>query len=126
MSFEALLTHKVEVYRRSGDVDEYGQPVDQNPSQIPLGDPLHIFPCRLNIKSGGLAMEERSRDVFLTKNVIFTMPNIDIEEDDAVRVLDENGNELLPISKIDLRETYTASTSAHHWEIQIVTMAGPH
>lgn len=125
MAFESLLIHTVEVYRRSGEEDAFGQPVDFNPSQV-TGDPVHTFPCRLNRKTGGVAMEERSRDVFLTQNVIFTMPGIDIREDDAVRVLDETGAELLPMSKIDSKDFATDLSTTHHWEIKIITMTGPH
>lgn len=125
MSFASLLIHTVEVYRRSGEEDAYGQPVDFNPSSIPPVNPTHTFPCRLNRKTGGVAMEERSRDVFLTQNVIFTMPGIDIREDDAVRVLDENGAELLPMSKIDSKDFSPGLAGTHHWEIKIITMTGP-
>jgi hypothetical protein len=123
MAFADLLCHTVEVYRRSGDVDDLGQPVDANPSQM-SGPPTATYPCRLNPKSGGLAMEERSLDVFVQRYTLYT-EMVDIHEDDAVRVLDENGAELLPISKIYSTNVATGFGGSDHLEIELLSQTGP-
>ncbi len=124
MAYEDLLPHTVEVYRRSGETDDFGQPVDANPSQIDTSSPTATYPGRLVNKSGGLTMEERSLDVFVTRFTLFTGV-VDIIESDAVRVLDIDGSEILPVAKIESKDLHHAFGTPHHLEISIVTQSGP-
>ncbi len=131
MAFADLLCHTVEVYRRSarldgppGDVDRFGQPEDANPSQMPDDQLTHTFRARLQPKSGGLTMEERSIDVYTTTLTLYT-EMVDIIEDDILRVLDENGVELLPKSKIYSKDVAVGFGGSDHLEITLITQSGP-
>lgn len=124
MAFADLLCHSVEVYRRSGATDDLGQPVDQNPSQMPDDQLFATYRARLNPKSGGLTMEERSESVYTTTLMLYT-EMVDIREDDVVRVLDEHGEELLPKSKISNKATATGYGGADHLEITLISQSGP-
>ncbi len=122
--FEDLLIHTVEVHRRSGRIDRLGQPVDVNPRQHDQGEPVTTYRCKLTRASGGLTMEERSIDVFQYRWKLYTELGVDIRTDDAVRVLDENMVEIMPLSKIT-NKSVSAGLSGHDLEFIIWTQQGP-
>lgn len=130
MAFADLLCHTVEVYRRSarlsppGDIDRFGQPEDANPSQMPDDQLVGTYRARLQPKSGGLTMEERSQDVFTKYRTLYT-EMVDILEDDIVRVLDEGGAEMLPKSKVYSKDVATGYGAADHLEITLISQTGP-
>lgn len=70
-------------------------------------------------------MEERSVDVFVARFELFTDPDADIHENDVVRVLDENGDELLAISKIYSRNDIAGFAGTHHLEFDLLSQTGP-
>lgn len=121
-----LLIHEVQVFRRSGKRDRFGQQVDVNPSQIDISTPTATYPCRLSNPRGGLVMQERAVDVFEVRYVIFTATGVDLNEDDSVRVIDPRTDyELLPISKIALKKVVSDGTGVHHLEYEVWSQAGP-
>ena len=122
--FSELLIHTVQVYARSGRTDRFGQPVDSNPSQV-SATPTSTYPCRAYRKTGGRVMQERSIDVFEKPWMIFTETSADIYEDDIVRVVDADGNELLDKSAITYAETVYDGAGAHHKEFTIIEQSGP-
>ena len=119
-----LLVHRVEVYARSGRRDRFGQQKDSNPSQL-VGDPIATYPCRVYMKSGGLEMEERNVDVFARVWEMFTDLDADIREDDAVRVLGQDGTVLVTVAKIKDAETVFDGTGPHHKEFMVWEHTGP-
>ncbi len=121
--FAGLLLHEATVYRRSGDVDRFGQPVDQNPTII--GPVTSTFRCRLTSGRGGRINDERSRDVFEVTYDLFAEVDEDVMEEDTVKVVDPNtGTVLLPYSKVKLKETKYDRTGPHHLELQVVVQRG--
>lgn len=131
MTLEGLLVHRVEVHRRSGRTDRFGQPVDVNPTQHTEGQTVATYDCRLSRGrgdggGGGLAMQERSIDVFETRYVIYTDLDVDIREDDHVRVTDpSSGLVLLPLSKITNKAIASDGVGAHHLELEVRVQRGP-
>lgn len=127
MTLSGLLLHEVEVYRRSGRTDRFGQPVDVNPRQHVAGENIVArYPCRAYMKSGGLVMQERSIDVFERRWIMYTELDADIREDDAVRIIDPvDGREILEISKISDSEVKYDSIGPHHKEFTIWNQGGP-
>ena len=124
--FDELLCHTVTVYRRSGKVDRFGQPVDVNPGQH-SGTATSTCKGRLYSGSGGLTMKERSIDVFEETPKLITGPDADINEDDAVKVTDTaTGEVLLPITKIKLKSSVHAFGTMHHLEFDLWSQRGPH
>ena len=124
--FSDLLIHTVEVYRRTGLKDRFGQPMSVNPRQnISAGEALvHVYPCRVDRGTGGLTMQERSIDVFETMWEMFTNPDVDIRTDDACRVLDEVGNELVPMAKCKVKSAAADSAHTHHLEFILWAQSG--
>lgn len=120
--FAGLLLHTAEVYRRSGDVDRFGQPVDQNPTIV--GPLTSSFRCRLTSGRGGRINDERSRDVFEVTYDLFAETDADVMEEDTVKVIDANGTVLLPYAKVKLKETKYDRTGPHHLELQVVVQRG--
>lgn len=120
--FAGLLLHTATVYRRSGDLDRFGQPVDQNPSI--LGDEIGSFRCRLTSGRGGRVNDERSRDVFEVTYDLFAEIGADVNEEDTVKVTDAGGTVLLPYSKVKLKETKYDRNGPHHLELQVVVQRG--
>jgi hypothetical protein len=130
--FSDLLIHTVQVYRRIEDsqgrrrVDRFGQELSVNPRQHEVdGETLvHSYPCRVNRGKGGMVMAERMVDTFVQRWEMFTLPDVDIITDDACRVLDENGNELVPLSKVMVKSVAAGATGAHHLEFQLWAQSG--
>lgn len=128
-----MLIHTVQVYRRTESspgvrvTDRFHQEESVNPRQHEVdGETLHgTYPCRLTRGRGGLTMMERSVDVFETRFKLYTMLNVDINADDAVRVLDETGAELLGISKIAIKSQAADALGGHHLEFDIWSQGGP-
>lgn len=121
--FAGLLLHTAEVYRRSGDLDRFGQPVDQNPTIT--GPMTSTFRCRLTSGRGGRVNDERSRDVFEVTYDLFAEVGADVMEEDTVKVVDPStGTVLLPYSKVKLKETKYDLNGAHHLELQVVVQRG--
>lgn len=122
--FTSLLPHEAVVHRRSGEVDRFGQAVDQNPTQA--GAETGRFRCRLSSGRGGRVMDERSRDVFEVTYQLFADPDADVLEDDNVEIVDAaTGTVLLPIAKVKLKETLYDSGLPHHLELLLVSQRGP-
>lgn len=123
-SFAALLPHEAVVHRRSGRVDRFGQPVDQNPAQA--GAATGTFRCRLSSARGGRVNDERSIDVFEVTYQLFALPDADIQEDDNVLVRDAlTGVTLLPMAKVKIKETLYDAGAPHHLELLLVSQRGP-
>jgi hypothetical protein len=127
VSFEALLIHTVQVYRRTGAVDRLGQPESINPRQHTIdGETLiHTYPCRAFMSAGGLRMNERMTDTFERQFTVYTSVDVDIHEDDALRAIGVDGHIIFGLSKIKDSETKYDSTGAHHCEFTIWEQAGP-
>ncbi len=125
MAFADLLVQKVQVFARSGRTDRFGQPKDSNPSQI-TGSPVATYPCRINLKSGGLEMEERNIDVFARVWLMFVKLDASVNENDVVRVIGSDGSTVVVTSAIvkDV-ETINDSTGPHHKEILVWERTGP-
>jgi len=132
--FTGLLCHTAEVYRRQTDPatgqrlkDRFGQQLSTNPQQHTVGGETLVstFPCRLTRESGGLQMMERSVDVYVGRLKLYCDLDADIKEDDAVRVLDSDGTELLPLSKILVKTTASGFGGGHHLECSIYVQRGP-
>jgi hypothetical protein len=133
VALEGLLCHTVQVYRRTvaedtGErkVDRFGQQLATNPQQHQVdGQTLHAtYRCRVTRSRGGLLQEERMVDVFQQMWTMYTDLDVDIMTDDAVRVLDENGNELVPRAKIKTKSTATGYAGSHHFEYQLWAQSG--
>jgi hypothetical protein len=131
MSFEGLLIHKAEVYRREEingqpKVDRFGQQLSVNPRQHEIGGEtlFATYPCRANLARGGLLQEERFVDTFQQMWKIFLKPYVDIETTDAVRILDEDDNEIVPLSKVQLKAVAANGISRHHLEITVWAQLG--
>ncbi len=121
---EDLLVHQVEVHRRSGRRDRFGQQVDVNPRQHTVGEHVATYPCRLTRGTGGLTMQERAVDTFETTFRLYTSLDVDILSEDAVRVVDGAGNELLGLSKIKNRSVASDGEGPHHLEF-VIWSQGP-
>jgi hypothetical protein len=127
VGFEALLIHTVQVYRRSGEVDRLGQPLSVNPRQHEIdGETLvHTYPCRVDRGKGGLVMNERMIDTFEQTWCMYTLPDVDIITNDACRVLDGDGNEIVPLSKVKIKSAAADSSRTHHLEFDLWAQSGP-
>jgi hypothetical protein len=127
LALNQLLIHTVEVYRRSGATDRFGQPKSVNPRQHQVGGEtlVHTYPCRTYMKSGGLLMNERMIDTFEKVNILYTDVGVDIREDDAVRVVDANGYETVGLCKIKDSEIKYDSRGPHHCEFTLWIQDGP-
>jgi hypothetical protein len=127
VGFEALLIHELQVYRRTGEVDNFGQPKSINPRQHEIdGETLvHTYPCRAFMSAGGLRMNERMIDTFERQFTVFTSIDVDINEDDALRAIGVDGHLIFGLSKIKDSETKYDSTGPHHCEYTIWEQAGP-
>ena len=125
MAIDDLLVETVQVYARSGRTDRFGQAKDSNPSQI-TGSPVATYPCRVNLKSGGLEMEERNIDVFARIWQMFVKPDANVNENDVVRVLGSDGSTVLVTSAIvkDVETVYDG-VGPHHKEILVWERTGP-
>ncbi len=125
--YSGLLIHTVEVYRRTGRTDRFGQPESVNPRQHEIGGEtlLARYPCRAYMSAGGLKMEERMIDTFERQFTMFTECGVDIREDDAVRVLASDGHVIFGLSKIKDSEIKYDSTGPHHCEFTVWEQAGP-
>lgn len=134
MALEGLLCHTVQVYRRQLEadtgkrkVDRFGQQLAVNPQQHEIDGQTLIatYPCRVTRPRGGLLQEERMVDVFQQLWTMFTSTEIDIESDDALRVLDENGNELVPRAKVKRKMPTAGFAGLHHYEFLLWAQDGP-
>ncbi len=125
MALVDLFIHTVEVFRRSGELDRLGQAVDVNPSQYEPGTGIASYPCRLDPGKGGLVMQERAIDVFEVRYMVYTHPDVDIREDDALRVTGVFGEELMPPSKVVLKNFSYGEKLPHHLEILCISQRGP-
>lgn len=131
MSFDQLLIHKAQVYRRKtvdGKQvrDRLGQVVTANPRQHEVeGETLFAtYPCRANRAKGGLLMEERFVDTFQQRWTVYLKPNVDLISTDAMQILDENGNVLAPLGKIQIKAQAAGMTGAHHLEVELWVQEG--
>lgn len=122
--FEQLLVHRVEVYHRQVRRDRLGQQVDVNPS-LRSGPPDAVYACRAYQKSGGLAMQERSVDVFERRYMVHTGLDAEISETDAVRVVGAGGEEIVQLSKVFSGETKYDGRGPHHKEFILFNQGGP-
>lgn len=122
MAFSALLVHTAQTYRRSGDLDEFGQPSDVQQGDLYLED----VPCRANVNAGGERFGERSLDVVVETAEVFFLPGVDIREDDALEVFDQDGAKIIGLdSNITLVRRATDGTGAtHHVEVLTQTIRG--
>lgn len=121
MSYASLFVHRVRVYRRTGTLDRFGQPVVGEGSHTLVGE----HACRLNEKSGGEAFTERSRDVIQETGTLFVLAGVDIREDDQVEIFDPR-NDYVLVSEGNvkqLRRVYD-SRSWHHTEATIHVVRG--
>lgn len=125
MSLATLLIHTLEVHQRTGRIDRFGQQVDVNPTRNTAGQVVTSFPCRLTRGKGGLVMRERAVDVFEKRYTIFLEPDAGVTEDDAVRVIDASGNELLPLTKVENKTMAYDGVGAHHLELHVWSQRGP-
>ncbi len=123
--FATLLPQTVEVYGRSGQVDRFGQPVDSNPRQNTLGRPIGSWPCKAYMKSGGLVNQERSLDVFERVHYVLTQLDCDLQENDAVRVLDQDGEIFVHLAIVKDSEVKYAGLKPHHKEFCLIEQSGP-
>ena len=121
--FADLLIHTLEVYRRSGAVDRFGQPVDSNPSVT--GPLTASYRCRLSGKSGGRVNDERSLDVFEVLHRVFVEPTADVQEDDTVRVISAEGVEIMPRAKVWRKAHISDAIGIHHLEVDCQVQRGP-
>lgn len=134
MSFERLLIHSLEVYRRQTEddgvtrkTDRFNQELSINPRQHEVdGETLiHRYPCRAFMSAGGLLMNERMVDTFERQFTVYTSTDVDIREDDAVRAVGVDGHIIFGLSKIKDSETKYDSSGPHHCEYTIWEQAGP-
>jgi hypothetical protein len=125
VGFTAKLLHVCEVYRRSGEKDRFGQPVDANPSLI-QGTLTNTYICRVDPGKGGMTMTERSIDVYSVRYMLYTQPDCDIREDDSIRVLDPKTDEVLvPYAKVKQKNKVYDIDGPHHVEIELLSQRGP-
>mgnify|MGYP001573210218 CR=1 FL=1 len=118
--------HEVEVRRRSGATDRFGQPVDANPTEGATGALVGRFKCRLDPGKGGLVNQERSRDVFEVRHMLYMEPDADVREDDTIKVTDtRTGTVLLPSAKVKVKGTSYDARGAHHLEVEAWVQRGP-
>lgn len=127
MTFVGLLPHTVQVYRRTGETDRFGQAKSQNPRQHTVdGETLvHTYPGRAYMKSGGLAFAERAVDAFEREYMVFLDIGCDIQEDDAIRVLGATGEVVFGLAKVKDSAVVYAYGEAHHVEIRAWEQSGP-
>jgi hypothetical protein len=126
--FTNLLIHELQVFRRSGDVDRFGQPVDANPTFA--GPATGSYPCRISSKSGnqsgGRDTDDYSQDVFEINYRVFVDPDADVREDDTVMVLDPRTSyELMPKALVTRKAVVSDGVAAHHLEIDCRVERGP-
>lgn len=124
--FDELLVHEVEVRRRSGSVDRFGQPTDSNPTKLSAAAVVATYPCRMTRGSRGRANEERSLDVFADQLELFVAPDADIQEDDALKVTDPaTGDVLMPLAIVKLKNLVYDGIGPHHLEVHALVQRGP-
>jgi hypothetical protein len=126
VALNQLLIHTLEVYRRTGETDRFGQPKSQNPRQHTVsGETLiHTYPCRAYMSAGGLVMQERMIDTFERQFTVYTDIDVDIHEDDALRCVGVDGHVIFGLSKIKDSETKYDARGPHHCEYTIWEQAG--
>jgi len=130
VSFDGLLIHTAEVYRRPVDaggnpqVDRFGQAKGSNPGTI-TSALATTYPCRCYPKSGGFVMQERAVDVLQNRFCVLTGPDADIYEDDSLRIVDANGHEITPKTKVSSRDDIYDAVGLHHLEFELWVQTGP-
>jgi hypothetical protein len=77
------------------------------------------------MKSGGLLMEERYVDVFQRIFMLYAKHDVDIREDDAVRVTGQDGHVIIGLAKVKDSEVKYNGSARHHSEFTIWEQAGP-
>jgi hypothetical protein len=127
LAFEQLLIHTLEVYRRTGATDRFGQPQSVNPRQHEVGGEtlVHTYPCRAFMNAGGLEFNERDIDTFSRQFCVYTTVDVDINEDDALRCIGVDGHIIFGLLKIKDSETKYDSKGPHHCEFTCWEQAGP-
>lgn len=123
--YTELLIHYVDVRRRTGRVDRFGQPIDDNPSKAAVTDLVGTYAGRVYTKSGGLTNEERSRDVFQELRYLHMEPDADVREDDIVTVRDRDGREVMPAAKVMDKKPIYDGKGLHHLELVLQVQRGP-
>ncbi len=115
---------KAEIWRRGSGTDRFGQPTTDYGD-----DPVHIYPCRVsyaginasNFKSGEMA-SERYVDLVGETRLVFLPDTADVSERDQVRVVNNAGDEILPMTSIySVRPRYGRGGTIHHTEIVTIT-----
>ena len=69
-------------------------------------------------------MTERSRDVFDYTHELFLGPDVDVREDDFVRVTSSSGTVIMPEAHVKLRRLVFDGTTAHHVECLLLAQQG--
>lgn len=115
MSYDALLIHTVEVRRRDGATDRFGQPVE------PRGDRFAdaVYRGRLSGLSGAERFGERSHDSVVQTAKVFLEAGAILAEADLVTVRDRDGTILAgPADVTEVTPAYDAF-GGHHLEAKI-------
>lgn len=118
--FEDHLVHTVEVRRRSGRADRFGQPAEPRSADTPLA----TYAGRLTVATGGERFAERSHDVVVTTHTLFLEVGADVREDDKITVLDEYGRTLIAMANPTLVSRPRDSAGEHHVEVKITEVRG--
>jgi hypothetical protein len=115
MAFADLLQHSATTWRRSGALDEFGQPADVNANSVQW---LDSEPCRMSRTSGGERFTERSLDVIVEMTEIFFSADVDVRESDQVEVRDAGQNVMLARTSVTLVRVVTdGGGQPHHLEV---------
>lgn len=110
--FEDLLIQTAVIFRRSGDVDSFGQPKADN-------EEWGRYPCRVTNASGGEQNTERSHDVIITNHTVFLASDADVREDDEVTVVGTEDEEIVPRGQVTLKKHPYDGVGPHHKEILV-------
>lgn len=111
--YDDLLIQTAVIFRRSGDLDRFGQP--EGPGLSEHGR----YPCRATNASGGEQNTERSHDVIITNHKVFVSSEADVREDDELTVVGINGEEIVPRGNITLMRQPYDGAGPHHVELTV-------
>jgi hypothetical protein len=116
MSYDSLLIHDVEVRRRNGQSDRFGQPVEPSPDRFADA----VYRGRLGARSGGEQFPERSHDVVVETAKVYLQLGAELSESDRVTVRDPRTGRVLA-QNCDVTEVTVAEDSQgpHHIEAKI-------
>ena len=113
--FEDHLVHTVEVRRRNGNTDRFGQPIE--PTRTSPASATYVG--RLTLGKPSERFTERTHDLVTSTHTLFLPLGSDVAEEDRITVRDESGNVLVDWANVTGVTTPRGFFGPHHIEVQL-------